>query len=114
LSVAKSKKVAAKRSRRRAGKLETLAAGVGTALGTAQNKAEDWLSDPKQMLLQMTNVRDAANRLIAQLTRSAAVADVQRLSQRAKSKGASKRKTAVSRKPPTARKDAATRATKSR
>jgi hypothetical protein len=70
--VAKSKKPAGKRSRGRAGRLDQIAEGVGTAIGTAQNTAEHWLSDPKQMLSQITNVRDAANRLIAQLTRTAA------------------------------------------
>jgi hypothetical protein len=70
--VAKSKKPASKRSRVPAGRLDQIAEGVGTAIGTAQNTAEHWLSDPKQMLSQITNVRDAANRLIAQLTRSAA------------------------------------------
>ena len=93
--MAKSKKPAGQRSRGPAGTLDQIAEGVGTAIGAAQHQAEHWLSDPKQMLSHITSVRDAANRLIAQLTGGAAAFESPKPAAAATRTGTRKRKPPV-------------------
>ena len=49
-------------------RFEAFAEDLGSILGSAQNKAESWLGQRKAILAQLSGVRDAAARLIAQLT----------------------------------------------
>lgn len=48
-------------------KLEDFAEDLGRLLGHAQNKAESWLGQRKEIAAHLTELRDAANRLLGQL-----------------------------------------------
>lgn len=48
-------------------RLENFADDLGTLLGQAQNKADNWLGQRKAIAEQLVGVRDTAVRLLAQL-----------------------------------------------
>jgi hypothetical protein len=54
------------------GKLGDFAEDLGRVLGTAQNKANGWLSQRKTIAAQLTKVRETADTLLRQLTAGAA------------------------------------------
>ena len=53
-------------------KLEDFAADLGKLLGTAQTKAEGWLSQRAHIVEQLTAVRDTASKLLRDLGHEAA------------------------------------------
>jgi hypothetical protein len=53
-------------------KLEDFAADLGKLLGTAQTKAEGWLSQRAHIVEQLTAVRDTATKLLRDLGHEAA------------------------------------------
>jgi hypothetical protein len=53
-------------------KLEDFAADLGKLLGTAQSKAEGWLSQRAHIVEQLTAVRDTASKLLRDLGHEAA------------------------------------------
>src|SRR5688572_10711965 len=52
--------------------LESFAEDLGKVLGSAENKARDWLSQRKDIAKQLTAVRDKADELLRELTGGAA------------------------------------------
>jgi hypothetical protein len=52
---------------RRSSKLEGFAEDLGRLLGTAQNKAEGWLGQRKQIATSLEGIRDTATSLLNQL-----------------------------------------------
>ncbi len=53
-------------------KIEEFAEDLGRLLGTAQTKAEGWLSQRQQIAKSLEGIRDTANTLLGQLTGAAA------------------------------------------
>ncbi len=59
--------MATKRGDQNKQKIEDFAEELGRLLGTAQAKAENWLAQRKQVAKTMSNIRDAASPLLADL-----------------------------------------------
>ena len=55
-------------------KIEDFAEDLGKLLGSARSKAESWLSQRKAIVKHLSEVRDAASGVLAQLGHEAAVA----------------------------------------
>jgi hypothetical protein len=52
-------------------KIEDFAADLGTVLGSAVNKAESWLGERDRIVKNLTEVRDTASKLLADLGQQA-------------------------------------------